>query len=110
MCCFSDCSNLEEVILQDGLEYIDTFSFKNCINLKKIDIPSSVKEIKMSCFKNCLNLERIVLPINMEYINPNVFDGCNNIKYVNYRSLNVKFLKEIKERLKNEKRTKINKR
>ena len=110
MCCFSDCSNLEEVILQDGLGYIGTFSFKNCINLKKIDIPSSVKEIKMSCFKDCLNLERIVLPINMEYINPNVFDGCNNIKYVNYRSLNVKFLKEIEERLKNEKRTKINKR
>ncbi|WP_181819071.1 leucine-rich repeat domain-containing protein, partial [Metamycoplasma hominis] len=40
---FSDCKNLKEVILNEGLEKIGAWAFFNT-NIKSITIPGSVKE------------------------------------------------------------------
>lgn len=43
---FSDCENLKEVVLEDGLSKIDEYAFYHCINLREIVIPESVVEIE----------------------------------------------------------------
>ena len=48
---FSDCSNLEEVVLPEILETVKNL-FNNCKSLKTIIIPDSVKEVN-AAFTNC---------------------------------------------------------
>lgn len=40
---FSDCENLSEVIIEDGLENIDDYTFYHCTSLLELVIPESVK-------------------------------------------------------------------
>ncbi|MBP5751260.1 MAG: leucine-rich repeat domain-containing protein, partial [Treponema sp.] len=47
---FDGCTNLSEVILNDGLMSIGTHSFANCLELKKIVIPASVETVKNYAF------------------------------------------------------------
>lgn len=42
---FSGCSNLEEILLGDGVESIGRNAFTDCKKLKKVQLPASVKEI-----------------------------------------------------------------
>lgn len=57
--CF-ELSNIEEVILPEGLEYIGSKAFADCYNLKKINIPSSVIGIGGKAFDCDDKLKEIV--------------------------------------------------
>ncbi|RCJ00328.1 leucine-rich repeat domain-containing protein, partial [Metamycoplasma hominis] len=57
---FSDCKNLKEVILNEGLEKIGAAAFRT-IRIKSINIPGSVKEIGEDAFSDCTNLEEVIL-------------------------------------------------
>lgn len=46
----STCSNLERVILEDGIEAVRNKAFEDCKNLKTIEIPLSVAEIEPLAF------------------------------------------------------------
>ena len=41
---FSDCENLSEVIIEDGVESIGDYTFYHCISLLELTIPESVRE------------------------------------------------------------------
>lgn len=60
---FSNCKQLTEVKLGEGLVSIDNYAFDGCTALTEIDLPSTL-----------LNIE------------PQVFDGCKNIKKVTCRA------------------------
>ncbi len=49
---FRDCSNLKEVIIEEGITEIAENAFFNCVNLENIEIPSSVKKIGTNAVKN----------------------------------------------------------
>lgn len=49
---FRDCSNLKEVIIEEGITEIAENAFFNCTNLENIQIPSSVKKIGTNAVKN----------------------------------------------------------
>lgn len=48
--CFSDCSGLTSVTLNEGLEVIGRYSFANCHNLTSITIPSTITELGLAAF------------------------------------------------------------
>ena len=58
---FSDCSNLETVILEEGVKTIGENAFYNCSNLKSITIPSSVSSVEHYAFNGCGSLTEIVI-------------------------------------------------
>ena len=66
---FAECTNLESVIIQDGIEYIGEEAFKNCVNLKSITIPNSVTYIGEGAFLGCDSLEDALFnnPSGWEY-------------------------------------------
>lgn len=45
-----NCTNLKEIILNDGLLKLDKFSLSGSDNLTRIEIPSSVAEIHYTAF------------------------------------------------------------
>lgn len=53
---FGYCSQLETVVLNEGLKTISYETFENCTNLTTINIPNSVTAIGTNAFKNCTSL------------------------------------------------------
>lgn len=75
-------TTITEVVVPDGVEYIEKYAFYNCTGLKKITIPSSVKFIREYAFFNDAKLEEIDLS-NIEAIGARAFEGCENLKVAN---------------------------
>ena len=55
---FAYCANLESVILNNGIEYIDNSVFGGCPKLKEITIPSSVESMNEFALYKC-GLEKV---------------------------------------------------
>jgi len=76
-------SDVEVVILPNGIESIKTKAFLNAKNLKEIDIPSTVEEIRGRAFENCTSLTDVVLHEGLREIRASVFK--NNVNLVNIK-------------------------
>lgn len=56
---FNESSELKNVVLEEGVELIDTQAFYHCDKLTSIDLPSSLKTINSAAFARCPNLTDI---------------------------------------------------
>lgn len=72
---FFDQSNLETVILHEGIETIGESAFWHCTNLKNINIPSTVKHIYKDAFCGCKSLTSVTLPAGIESIGGRSFES-----------------------------------
>lgn len=68
-------SNLEEVIISEGIETIEFQAFQFCHNLKKVKLPNSLKGIYQNAFSGCEKLKQIDLPNNLKVISREAFAG-----------------------------------
>lgn len=59
--CFAE-TDVEEVILPEGIERIEPCAFANCTELKKINFPETLNVIKDRVFLNCHLLTKVILP------------------------------------------------
>ena len=59
--CFSNCKDLEEVILPPNLQVIGSSAFSNCPKLTVIKLPDSVRKIELGAFNNT-GISEIILP------------------------------------------------
>lgn len=84
---FRNCSNLETIILPDGLKIIGSSAFSGCTNLPIIDIPNSVTTIDYYAFDKCSSLCNLNIPDGASFSVKNYAfqssgitnDGVNNI-------------------------------
>ena len=79
---FYHCQQLKSVIFSNEsfVEYIRNRSFSDCKNLESIIIPKSVKSIGAKAFLNCLLIESFSLPPLIKSINEFTFCGCMELK------------------------------
>ena len=70
---FSDCVNLVDLYMPEGVSYIGSGAFSNCPKLLYIVIPSSVKDIVRNPFANCSGIISIIVNNNN-----NVYDSRDN--------------------------------
>ena len=74
-CAFSGCSNLKNTVFPNSLLNIGSSAFEFCGSLKNVEIPSSVSSIGAMAFYGCFSLEQIsVLPNNLFYSSDST--GC----------------------------------
>ena len=86
-------ASLQDVILEEGFEFIAPYAFMECTNLKTIVLPSSLKQIGEGAFLGCSNLTTVMvhgdtesavkgvhLPDALEAIGKNAFRRCDRIK------------------------------
>ena len=76
---FSNCENLETIVLNDGITGINDYAFSGCSSLKNIIIPNTVTTIGEGSFNECSALTNIKVPNNVETINSYAFYGCNSL-------------------------------
>jgi hypothetical protein len=79
-------SGLKTVIIGDGVNTINSFTFYNCPELESVTIGSGVKNINSSAFANCPELTNIY--IHAEDVPTTETDAFNN-SYVEYANLYV---------------------
>lgn len=100
---FSNCTELEEVIINSNIKNIGYNAFEGCTSLRSIDL-SKVKAIGNSAFLNCQNLTSIKISgstLKSSWYSENeIFQGCpvRNVEIIgeaieDYR--NGMFLKEV---------------
>lgn len=74
--------SLEELIISEGIEIIDTQVFFFYTALKNIKIASSVTTIGNSAFGYCTSLTSINIPSGTKYIKNDAFSRCSNLKSI----------------------------
>ena len=74
---FSDCVNLQRVVLPESLTGLS--GFDGCTSLTSIDIPNSVVEIGECAFSGCTGLTSIEIPNSVTRIGRSAFSGCTNL-------------------------------
>lgn len=75
-------SDVEIVIIPDGVTTIGDSTFDNCYSLTYIDIPNSVTSLSDNVFLNCKKLEYITLPNGITEIPKNAFTSCESLKSI----------------------------
>lgn len=103
-CAFEGCNNLEEVVLELGLERIPWGIFSSCkseklnikipntvieiagyafsyTNISHITLPQSVCKIGNGAFSNCQSLKEIIIPKGVEE-GTKIFEDCKNLNLV----------------------------
>ena len=76
------CSNINIVIINDGVASIGDFSFYNCTSLKSMTIPESVTNIGNSAFEGCTSLTSVTIPDSVTDIGDSAFYGCTGLENV----------------------------
>lgn len=78
---FAKCTNLQEIQLPDGLQYIDDWVFAYD-TFSSISIPDSVVEICDYAFAYCENVTKWTLPAELTYIGNAAFANCTGMTEV----------------------------
>ena len=82
-CAFIRCVSLKTLILPEGLEKIDEWTFNGCSSLESVVIPTSVKAIENRAFADCSSLKTLTLPEGLETLGNASFAGCKGLSSVN---------------------------
>lgn len=86
---FNGCSNLKEVILEEGIEEISGRAFDSCSKVKEWKLPKSLKRIGPCAFRN-ISVEEFNIPENVESIAV-TFISSSNLSRINVDSNNKYF-------------------
>ena len=80
---FGYCSNLTNVIFEEGITMVPEEIFLGCTGLREVRIPNTVMEIGANAFRECTNLEKAVLPNGLVAIYGSAFSNCSNLLEIN---------------------------
>jgi hypothetical protein len=59
---FRDCDNIESIVIEEGMTFIEPYAFLNCANLEVVSIPESVTIISEGIFSGCSSLRQVTVP------------------------------------------------
>ena len=72
-------SNINQIIIEDGVTSIGEVAFSFCGSLTSITIPDSVKSIGSSAFWSCDSLTSITIPDSVTSIGSGAFEQCDSL-------------------------------
>ena len=79
---FSECINLQSVMLPDSLIFIGERAFLGCNSLNSINLPDTLIHIATSTFEGCSSLSSIKLPESITSIGENAFKNCSSLSSI----------------------------
>lgn len=79
---FSGNKNITDVIVPEGVLYIDMLAFSRCKSLEKVELPSTLLEIGQEAFKDCEKLESINIPDSVITVYTGAFSSCDSLKKI----------------------------
>lgn len=81
-CVFSDCYDLESIVISDGVLSIGDSVFNNSHNLTSVVLPATITEIGDTAFAYCMALAEISIPNRVTSIGNGAFAFCNSLTTV----------------------------
>lgn len=72
-------TQIEKVVVADGVTYIGDYAFEGCSTLTEIVLPKDLKTIGTSAFRRCTKLVNIDLPQKLTVIGDELFSGCESL-------------------------------
>ena len=75
-------TNVEAVVINEGVTSIGGGAFVYCHNLVSISIPNSITNIGDLAFADCSKLSIISFPENINSIGSGAFQGCSGLKSI----------------------------
>lgn len=72
-------SNLQEVVLQNGVEELGDYAFDDSTNLSRVTIPATLKKIGWCAFASCTSLTSISLPAGLKTLDYKAFNNTGLI-------------------------------
>lgn len=79
---FAKCYGAEKIIIGEGVEYIGDHAFLKCKKAKEIFIPGTCKTVETSAFYQCTGIEKLTLETGVETLMKGAFEECSSIKEV----------------------------
>lgn len=79
---FSNNSEVEKIIISEGITKIERQAFENCPNLKNVVLPKSLKTIEYGAFNSCTSLKEIILPEGIKKIEDSTFSYCSSLQSI----------------------------
>jgi len=79
---FKGCTQLREVILNEGLRKIGKGAFADCTLLERIKFPSTVVNIDDNAFSGCTRLREVVLNEGVTQIGKQAFHKCTSLRRI----------------------------
>lgn len=73
--CFTS-TDVEEIILPEGIKCIESKAFADCFNLKKINFPEGLETVEGRAFMNCGSLTEVILPTTLTKIGDYAFHNA----------------------------------
>lgn len=70
-------SEIESIVIPDGITRIQANAFTDCTNLKNVDLGNTVKSIDKGAFAGCKSIKQLFLPDSVTVLGPAVFDDCD---------------------------------
>ena len=78
-------TQVEHVIISEGLRELPDFAFESCHNLLTCVFPSSLERFGVGCFKSCSKLESLnICHTNTHLIESFAFQGCHALAVVRF--------------------------
>ena len=81
-CMFSECANLQHIVLPAGLSSIELGAFYNCTSLTSVVLPDSLTTIELGAFFRCTSLTSIDIPDGVTTIGRSAFANCTSLSSV----------------------------
>lgn len=77
---FSGCSNMVSIDIKTPITIIDSNVFYGCSSLTSIDLGDTVESIGSGAFSGCSSLASITIPDSVTSIGSTAFKGCTSLK------------------------------
>lgn len=80
---FSECNNLEEVVIPETIEWIDDYAFMDCKCLRKVSFEGNkCTSIGYAAFKRCRSLMDIELKEGLLQLDNDTFNSCTSLQSI----------------------------
>lgn len=82
-CAFSLCTELETLVLEEGIAYVPSGAFEHTYKLKELSLPSTLESVRDGAI-TYTSLETLIIPENVDFIDTMAFSGCEKLLSVGF--------------------------
>lgn len=94
-----DIKNITSVVLPEGIETVDKYTFMKFLSLTSMVLPESVKTVGPFAFGGCINLVSVTLSVSIRRIGFAAFAGCDVLEVIHIKTHDEKLFSWIKKLL-----------